>query len=191
MYLRNVLPHAEKHIRCFMLACVADGHSSQDEEDDRAKGPNVVCNLSLADVHNAVLIRADWSSATDTHVTKAITQTALQAVKLSQLHRSAKAASLQVKSLILSRHVKAPPAPSAEVPHAPSPSVDDGQAAQTAEVGFTTRDAWSPYMVFDQTIQTRSTCPHGSSANGLQLCLCKFSVHAPGCLSGHPRAKGN
>ena len=35
-YLRHVLPHAEKHIRCFMLACLADGHSFQDDEEGRA-----------------------------------------------------------------------------------------------------------------------------------------------------------
>ena len=39
-YLRNVLPHAEKGIRSFMLACLADGHRFEDDEEGRAKGPS-------------------------------------------------------------------------------------------------------------------------------------------------------
>ena len=136
IYLRNVLPHAEKGIRSFMLACLADGHSFEDDEEGRAKGPSVVCPLSLHDVHQAVLLRTDRRNETETNGAKLVTQAAKQAVDLAKLHLKAKGSSVQASAQVAARHVKVPPAPSEDD--------DEIQAASAKSVKFTNRDAWIP-----------------------------------------------
>ena len=56
-YLGRVLPHAERGVRSFMLTCLAEGRSADDDdENDKSKGPAVVCDLNLEDVHAAVAL---------------------------------------------------------------------------------------------------------------------------------------
>ena len=57
-YLRRVLPHAERGVRTFLLNCLAEGRSADDDDDenDKSKGPAVVCDLKLEDVHAAVAL---------------------------------------------------------------------------------------------------------------------------------------
>ena len=86
-YLGKVLPHAERGIRSFMLTCLAEGRAGDDEEDkDRKKGPDIVCQLSLETVHNAVTLRTQSTvSDNQSHTERLVIRTAQQAAHLSQL----------------------------------------------------------------------------------------------------------
>ena len=109
-YLSHVLPHAERGVRSFMLTCLAEGRGLDDDaEKNRAKGPAVVCNLSLKTVHEAVKLRDTNKDSKDGHVTRLVTQTAQKAVTLSQLTASHATGQTLLGDKILDRQVTVPP----------------------------------------------------------------------------------
>ena len=62
-YLGRVLPHAARGVRSFLLTCLAEGRAADDDEEHNcSKGPAVVCDLSLANVHGAVSLSDKWIS---------------------------------------------------------------------------------------------------------------------------------
>ena len=86
-YIEGVLPHAERGIRSFMLTCLAEGRGGDFEDDDKfAKGLEIVCKLSLHEVHAAVLLQQNKSTETDeTYIQQLVIRAAQQAASLSQL----------------------------------------------------------------------------------------------------------
>ena len=109
-HLRKILPHAERGVRNFMLTCLAEGRAADDdEENNRAKGPAVVCNLSLADVRSAVTLSDTRISANeDSYVSKLVLETARRAVDLTKLGAPTKASNLMPQGAIWGRQVEVP-----------------------------------------------------------------------------------
>ena len=65
-YLQRPLPHAVAQIRNFLMCCMAEGRHFQDEDDEAtAKGPSIVCDLTLQDVHRAVDLQKKSQAAVD------------------------------------------------------------------------------------------------------------------------------
>ena len=87
-YLQCILPHAERGVRSFMLTALAEGRvADDDDEKDIGKGPAIVCNLSLAQVHTAMSLsdkRLDMNK--ESHMSKLVMETARRAVELTKLN---------------------------------------------------------------------------------------------------------
>ena len=51
-YMANVLPHAQRQIQNFVLACIAEGKNFEDESDSHAvqKRTQILCSLTSEDV---------------------------------------------------------------------------------------------------------------------------------------------
>ena len=81
------MPHAERGVRSFMLTCLADGRAGDDEADKNvAKGPEIVCKLSLDAVHAAVALRTNTTPVDEqSKVEQLVIRTAQQAANLSKL----------------------------------------------------------------------------------------------------------
>ena len=112
-HLRAVLPHAERGVRNFMLTCLAEGRAADDDEEkSRAKGPAVVCNLSLASVHAAVALPTKGIvPSDDSYVSKLIMDTAKRAAELTKLNVPAHARIPIVQGAVWSQHTQVPAPP--------------------------------------------------------------------------------
>jgi hypothetical protein len=114
-YIGRVWPHAERGIRSFMLTCLAEGRAGEDEEGTHAaKGPDLVCKLSLDEVHAAVTLRAKAKASSEQSYTEQLViRTAQQAAALSQLATGHSVPALNAKTPnianIALRHREIPP----------------------------------------------------------------------------------
>ena len=95
-YTRQVLPHAKAQLQNFMLACMAEGktHADEDEEDQgHRRGTSLYCTLSIEEVRGALDFQAKKAMQTaeaakndhvDTTATnKRVMATAEMAIKLA------------------------------------------------------------------------------------------------------------
>ena len=59
-YSRNVLPHAKMQLQNFMLACLAEGktHAEEDEEQGHRRGTSLYCKLSVKEIREALDFQA-------------------------------------------------------------------------------------------------------------------------------------
>ena len=84
-YLGRVWPHSERGVQSFLLTCLAEGRGGDDdEENNRAKGQAVVCNLTVAGVHEAVALSEVRTE--ENIVSKQVLETAKRAVALTRLN---------------------------------------------------------------------------------------------------------
>ena len=116
VYLRHVLPHAEQCVRSFMLTCLAVGRAD-DAEDDKnlAKGPAVMCDLTLEGVHTAVTlsekqcgVEKQMVANNETYVSKLVMATARRAVELTKLGKPLNASESGEQASVWSRHMRVP-----------------------------------------------------------------------------------
>ena len=65
-YMQHVLPHAKPQLQNFMLACLAEGktHADEDEESGCRRGTSLYCKLSLDEVFDALNLQAKKSTTT-------------------------------------------------------------------------------------------------------------------------------
>ena len=116
-YIGSVLPHAEQSVRSFMLTCMAEGRAeADDDETDRRKGPEVVCKLSLDDVHGAITLRERKDDDHEENATqKFVLRTAQLAARLSQLSTTSRPQRSPGDHFHISpMHREIPPQPQAE-----------------------------------------------------------------------------
>ena len=59
-YMQHVLPHAKPQLQNFMLACLAEGktHAEEEEESGYRRGTSLYCKLSLAEVFDALNLQS-------------------------------------------------------------------------------------------------------------------------------------
>ncbi len=116
-YLSNVLPHAARGIRSFMLTCLAEGRGGDDEDEkDRRKGADLLCHLSLEAVHAALTLRTRTTKEEEQSQTeRLVIRTAQQAARLSQLSGTrSSSGQVTVENSISRLHREVPPHPSAQ-----------------------------------------------------------------------------
>ena len=65
-YMQHVLPHAKPQLQNFMLACLAEGktHAEEEEESGYRRGTSLYCKLSLAEVFDALNLQSKKSTST-------------------------------------------------------------------------------------------------------------------------------
>ena len=64
--MQQVLPHAKPQLQNFMLACLAEGktHAQEDEENGHRRGTSLYCKLSLSEVFDALNLNAKKPAGT-------------------------------------------------------------------------------------------------------------------------------
>ena len=104
------MPHAERGVRSFMLTCLAEGRSADDDdENDKSKGPAVVCELGLDDVHAAVALTEQGACGEDeSYVSKLVMDTARRAVDLMKLSAAPNPGSTALACAIWAKHIEVP-----------------------------------------------------------------------------------
>jgi hypothetical protein len=119
-YVASVLPHAKRQVQNFMLACVAEGRTNDDEEEDGQKRATTLsCKLSIDDIKeilNAQRIEETTSSrsaqepskknnAQETNVNIRMRKTALLACQLADHSMRASTSTASIGDSLL-RHCR-------------------------------------------------------------------------------------
>ena len=153
-YLRNVLPHAQRGIRSFMLTCLAEGRGREDEDEkDHSKGPDIVCSLSLDAVHDAIALRSKADVDEDESYTqKLVIETAQRAAQMSQLSVSSNKTDASVEKLC-SRQIQDIASPAVEE----SPVLD---VPGNLDLNVILAKAWKPrYDAWCKEVYKSNTTP--------------------------------
>ena len=109
-YVGRVLPHHERGVRNFMLTCLAEGRAGDDDdENNKAPGPPVVCNLSIDGVREALsLSDALPEDAKENYVSKLEMDTAKRAVELTRLNAGSSASDMALKGSVCKKYIDVP-----------------------------------------------------------------------------------
>ena len=130
-YMAALLPHSERGVRSFLLTCVAEGRGSNEDDEtrNRAKGPVVLCDLTIAQIHEAVSADNAENKDKKSAIAQQVQETARRAMELGTTQTATQVVGAADFTCVINRQLKVPAKPK---PENKDPSIDQVCSSVTA-----------------------------------------------------------